>query len=103
MAAVALLLVSRAAAEGISERRPRTFGPLLGNIGSALFGGLSELLTDDEEFGPLSQYYAPSYIPYPPVNRPIYNPYYGQFNPYGFYGYGNPAFGYPFFRSARSN
>jgi hypothetical protein len=107
-AALLLLLVScspavqSAGPDSSPETRPRTFGPLLGSIGSALLGGISGLLTDEDEFGPHGQYYTPSYSPFPFVNRPIYNPYYGQFNPYGFYGYGNPAFGYPFFRNARN-
>jgi hypothetical protein len=81
--------------------KPRTVGPLLGGIGSALLGVLSGLLTEDE-LGPLPQYFGPAYSPFPFINRPIYNPYYGYFNPYVLYGHGNPAFGYPFFRNARS-
>ncbi|XP_021932416.1 uncharacterized protein LOC110835974 [Zootermopsis nevadensis] len=105
-AALSLLLVLHSPAvqsagpDSNIDARPRTFGPLLGNLGSALLGGLSSLLTDEDDFAPLAQYYVPSYNPFP-FNRPIYNPYYGQFNPYG-YGYGNSAFGYPFFRNARN-
>jgi hypothetical protein len=86
--------------ESKNGANPRTFGPLLGGIGSALLGGLSGLLAEDE-FRPQPQYFGPAYSPFPFINRPIYNPYYGYFNPYGVYGYGNPAFGYPFFRNSR--
>jgi hypothetical protein len=100
---VVTLVVAEQTAEPYSspQMRPRTFGPLFGGIGTALLEGLSGLLTDDDGFGPLAQHYIPPYSPFPFVNRPIYNPYYGQFNPYGLYGYGNPTFGYPFFRNAR--
>jgi hypothetical protein len=79
--------------------KPRTFGPLLGGIGTALLGGINGLLTEDEFVSP-PQYFGPPYSPFPFINRPTFNPYYG-YNPYGFYGYGNPAFGNPFFRNAR--
>lgn len=77
--------------------KPRTIGPLLGSLGSAFLGGLTGHLTEEDEFGPLAQYYGPSYGPFPLVSTP----YYGHINPYGLYGYGYPAFGYPFFRNAR--
>lgn len=85
--------------EGSRGAKPRTFGPLQGGIGSTVMGGLSGFLT--EEFGLLPQYFGPSYSPFPIINRPIDNPYYGHFNQYGLHGHGNPAFGYPFFRNAR--
>jgi hypothetical protein len=107
-ATLLLLLVSSimaaqtAGPEGIPDAKPRTFGPLLGSIGSALLGGLGGLLTEEEGYAPLPQYFGPPHSPFPFINRPVYNPYYGHFNPYGFYGYGNQAFGYPFYRNARS-
>jgi hypothetical protein len=103
-ATLLLLLASRVKTaqtvepDGNRGAKPRTFGPLLSGIGSALLGGLSGLT---DEIRPLPQYFGLPYSPFPFINRPIYNPYYGYFDQYGLYGYGNPAFGYPFFRNAR--
>jgi hypothetical protein len=78
--------------------KPRTFGPLLSSIGSVLLGGHAGHLAE-EEFGPLVQYYGPSYSPYPLVNRPHYghNGPYGHIGQYGLYGYGHPALVSPVF------
>jgi hypothetical protein len=76
-----------------ADKTPRTFGPLLGSIGSALLGGL----TPEHEFESLAQYYGPSYGLFPLVHRPSY----GQIYSYGLNGYGHPVFGYPLFRNKR--
>ena len=80
-----------------AEKTPRTLGPLLGSIGSALLGGLNDHLTQEHEFESLAQYYGPSYGLFPLVHRPSY----GQIYSYGLNGYGHPVFGYPLFRNKR--
>jgi hypothetical protein len=96
IAALLLLTTTTPAQNDDQDIKPRTFGPLLGSIGSVLLGGLAGHWAE-EEFGPLAPYYGPSYGPYLLVNRP----HYGHIDPYGLNGYGYPALAYPFFRNAR--
>lgn len=96
IAALLLLTTMTPARSDDQDIKPRTFGPLLGSISSALLGGLAGHLAE-EDFGPLAQYYGPSYGPYPFVNRP----HYGHINPYGLYGYGHLALANPVFQNAR--
>lgn len=96
IAALLLLTTTTPARSDDQDIKPRTFGPLLGSIGSALLGGLAGHLAE-EDFVPLAQYYGPTYGPYPLVSRP----HYGHIDPYGLYGYGHPALVYPVFRNAR--
>jgi hypothetical protein len=96
IAALLLLTTTTPARSDDQDTKSRTFGPLLGGIGSALLSQLTGHLAE-EEFGPLTQYYGSSYGPYPLVNRP----HYGHNDPHGLYGYGHPALEFPVFRNAR--
>jgi hypothetical protein len=78
IAALLLLSTTTPAQSDDQDIKPRTFGHLLGSIGGVLLNGLAGHLAM-EEFGPLPQYYGPSYGPYPLVNRP----HYGHIDPYG--------------------